>query len=64
MIDTTTKYFFSMLVCCLQRGRVVKSTTIDGERGRHSHGSKPTPAVMLCPWEQHCFLLGGLSKKL
>ena len=32
-----------------QRGRVVKAPA----RDQHGVGSKPTRAILLCPWERH-----------
>ena len=30
---------------------------------QHGLGSKPTCALLLCPWERHFPLLGGLDKQ-
>ena len=33
------------------------------ECDRHCLGSKPTRAILLCPWERHFPLLGGFGKQ-
>ena len=32
-------------------------------RDQHGLGSKPTRAILLCPWEKHFTLLGGPGKQ-
>ena len=50
-INTCFMYYLlnTFLTCRRQRGRVLKH----GVRDRHSLGSKPTRAILLCPWERH-----------
>ena len=38
-----------LIINCRQCGRVVKHRTDD----QHGLGSKPTCAILLCPWERH-----------
>ena len=37
----------------LQRGRAVKNAGIAVDFHQHGLGSKPTRAILLCPWEKH-----------
>ena len=50
-----------------QRGRVVRSAMIKGERNSHGHGSKPAPPFFCVLGKdnlQHFPLLEGLNKQL
>ena len=43
---------------------MVKSAAIDGERDQYRRGSKPTRAILVCPWKKHFTALNSSAWQL